>query len=143
MPSGNGAAKKVEMTTLAQPNTLADRHEDCKLLLARDFNMDPFKQEYTTDHRRMALVKMAEELRMQQLVPPFTPTRHAHNGRDASVFDLVFASDISICSAPSVAEKVPWNTFCHGQVTLSLKIRQCSKKPTNHPKQQQTTLIIK
>ena len=88
---------------------------------------------------------MAEELRMQQLVlvSPTTPTMDAHNGRDASVIDLVFVSDVSICSVSSVAEKVPWNTSCHSQVTFSLKIRHCIKKPTKHTKQQQKTLIVK
>ena len=143
MPSGNGASKKVEyMTTIAQLNSLAECHTDCNLLLAGDYNMDPFKQAYKTDHRRMALIKMAEELRMQQLVPPSTPTMHAHNGRDTSVIDLVFASDTNICSIPSVAEKVPWNTSCHSQVTFSLKIRHCIKKPSKRPKQQQKTLVV-
>ena len=124
LPSGNAAAKKVEyLTTLAQLSTLSETHADCDILLAGDFNIDIFKISYEHDQRRKELLSMAEDLGLKQLVPPTRPTMLAHNGRDASIIDLVFSSNPNRCSAPTVGEKVPWNTSCHNPVYFSLICR--------------------
>ena len=143
MPSGNGASKKIEyMTTLAHLQNLAESHGDSNLILAGDFNMDPFKDAYAADQRRKALLKMADDLHLQQVVPASTPTMYAHNGRDTSVIDLVFAADNNSCSTPIVEEKVTWNTSCHTPVTFTIKAQIKQEKPSKR-KTQQRRMVIK
>ena len=63
MPSGNTPTKKAEyLSVTAQLKSLLDRFSSFHIVLAGDFNMDLNKQAYINDPRRIALVKLAEEL---------------------------------------------------------------------------------
>ena len=143
LPSGNGATKKVEyLTVLAQLRTLAEANSDCDIFLAGDFNMDIYKEAYVNDHRRTTLVTMANDMNLEQLVPHGKPTMCAHNGKDSSVIDLLFASDKTKCSQVKVGDKVPWNTSCHNPITFNLLYKKPTKHHTN-PRPQRTMRIIK
>ena len=72
------------------------------------------------------IVTMANDMNLEQLVPHGKPTMCAHNGKDSSVIDLLFASDKTKCSQVKVGDKVPWNTSCHNPITFNLLY----KKPT-------------
>ena len=121
MPSGNTPTKKAEyLSVTAQLKSLLDRFSSFHIVLAGDFNMDLNKQAYINDPRRIALVKLAEELSLQQIIPNYPPTMIAHNGRDVSSIDMVFTSNNTLCTDGKVLEKVPWNTSCHAPISFSL-----------------------
>ena len=97
-PSGNGAAKKTEYhTTLAQLHAFLEQFGSHDIIIAGDFNMDVHKQTYMKDARRTALVNSMDEAGLRQMVPQSGPTMRAHNGRDESFIDLVFASSEQRC----------------------------------------------
>ena len=81
-----------------------------------------------------------DEAGLRQMVSQTGPTMKAHNGRDESFIDLVFASNGSRCCNATVVIEVPWNSSCHTPVIFSL----CYERPTIRPKKPkaQRTLCV-
>ena len=142
-PSGNGAAKKTEFhTTLAQLHAFVDQFSSSHdIILAGDFNMDLYKQSYLKDERRTALNNSMVGAGLRQMVPQSGPTMRAHNGRDESFIDLVFASSEQRCCNASVVDKVPWNTSCHTPVRFSVWYERPPVRP-KRPKEQRSLCVI-
>ena len=128
LPSGNSPAKKTEyISEISQLKALIERYRNYDIILAGDFNMDLNKEAYFNDPRRIALFELANDCSLTQIIPNKIPTMTAHNGRDSSCIDMVFVSNVDMCTKPGVEEKVPWITTCHTPISFSLV------PPKHHP----------
>jgi len=133
MPCCSGQTLVVEneyMETLEHLRlVLSDCQDDTLIIMAGDFNVDPFKhkdaqKDTVKDRLCTALSEIAKEFSLSMLSTDI-PTMYAHGGNNIkSTLDLVFISTSHTDnSSISIAEKVPWNTSCHVPVFFTIDVR--------------------